>query len=90
MKKTGTRIHFDSSEAVQLLGEFGILEKNGNRVCVAALENAMKGLPPSPNSVILREDDPELGEGYDRDEFSQTMEMYEKERQKSKAYGWGS
>ncbi|KAK3086186.1 hypothetical protein FSP39_014907 [Pinctada imbricata] len=90
LKNTGSKVRFDSSEATGLLSEFGILEKRGDKMSVMTLEAAMCNLPQQSNSLISRWNAADLAEGYDRDEFLETVEMYEKDKEKSKDYGWGS
>jgi hypothetical protein len=44
-KKTGGSIEFDSSEAIKLLKEFGILSISKEKLNVLSLEAAMRNLP---------------------------------------------
>ncbi|KAL3858773.1 hypothetical protein ACJMK2_009026 [Sinanodonta woodiana] len=88
VKKTGTKIKVNSSEAVKLLQDFGILRKDENRYQVISVEAALRNLPPQPQSLIARATDADLAEGYDRDSFLETEEQYKKEDEKAKRYGW--
>jgi hypothetical protein len=89
-KVTRVRVQFDSSEAVQLLRNLGILKEHKDRLSVLPLEAAIKNLPRQPFSVIVRANEVSLNEGMDRDEFLESETQYKKDDVKSKKYGWFS
>lgn len=89
-KVTGVRVEFDSSEAVQLLRNLGILREHKDKLSVLPLEAAIKNLPRQPFSVIVRANEIALNEGLDRDEFLESQKQYKQEDLRSKKYGWFS
>lgn len=89
-KVTGVRVEFDSSEAVQLLRNLGILREHKDKLSVLPLDAAIKNLPRQPFSVIVRANEVALNEGLDRDEFLESQKQYKQEDLRSKKYGWFS
>lgn len=89
-KVTGVRVEFDSSEAVQLLRNLGILREHKDKLSVLPLDAAIKNLPRQPFSVIVRANEVALNEGLDRDEFLESKKQYKQEDLRSKKYGWFS
>lgn len=90
VKVTGIPVEFDSSEAVQLLRNLGILKEHKDRLSVLPLEAAIKNLPRQPFSVIVRANEVSLNEGMDRDEFLESERQYKRDDVKSMKYGWFS
>jgi hypothetical protein len=87
-KKTGGSIEFDSSEAIKLLKNFGILSISKEKLNVLSLEAAMRNLPQQPQLMVDRRMEEDLTEGYDRDYFLETEDHYKEEDEKTKRYGW--
>ncbi|GFO47118.1 transmembrane protein 143-like [Plakobranchus ocellatus] len=88
-KKTGVHLEFDSSEALQLLKDLGLMYEKNDKYHALMLDAAMRILPQSPCSVIGRRAiDADIAEGYDRDEYLETDEEYKAEEEKQKKYGW--
>ena len=85
---TKTKIELDSSEAIQLLKQFGILSEEDNKLYVLSLDAARRNLPQQPQSLVARATESDLSEGYDRDVFIETDEQYDRRAKREKAYGW--
>lgn len=88
LEKTNSSVDFDSSEAVKLLKNLGILSVVNDKLHVLNLQAAIRNLPQQPQSLIARAEESDIYEGYDRDEFLETEEEYRDEEKKSKRYGW--
>lgn len=88
LEKTKSSVDFDSSEAVKILKNLGILSIVNDKLHVLNLQAALRNLPQQPQSLIARSDESDIYEGYDRDEFQETEEEYKVEETKSKKYGW--
>ncbi|XP_060553523.1 transmembrane protein 143-like isoform X2 [Ruditapes philippinarum] len=85
---TGTKIEFESLEAVNLLRNFGILSDIDDRLYVLPLRAAVNNLPQQPQSVVARATESDIYEGYDRDTFIETEEQYQEEEKVQKRIGW--
>lgn len=88
MKKSGAGIEFDSTEAIKLLKDFGILSISQDKLNVLPLDAAKRNLPQQPQSLVDRRMEEDLIEGYDRDYFLEKEDHYKEEEEKSKKYGW--
>ncbi|KAK3778074.1 hypothetical protein RRG08_044690 [Elysia crispata] len=88
-KRTGVQLEFDSSEALTVLGDLGLVSEKNGKYQALMLEPAMSILPQSPTSVIgRRASEEDIAEGYDRDEYLETDEEYKAEEEKYRRYGW--
>lgn len=90
-KKTGTSLDFESTEAVSLLKEFGILNEDYDKnMYVLPLDGAMRNLPITPQTMAPRIEEYDIVEGYER-EIPQELESeddYKKDAKKRKLFGW--
>ncbi|KAK6185030.1 hypothetical protein SNE40_007356 [Patella caerulea] len=86
--KTGVVLDFDSSEAVVLLKNFGLLSESADKLHVLSLDAAFRNLPQKPQSIVARALEVDISEGYDRDEYLETEKEYAEEEKKSNKYGW--
>ena len=83
------QLEFDSSEALTVLGDLGLVSEKNGKYHALMLEPAMSILPQSPTSVIgRRASEEDIAEGYDRDEYLETDEEYKAEEEKYRRYGW--
>ena len=87
-KKSGVSIDMDSTEAVRVLQNFGLLSEKNEKLFVLPLDASMRILPQQPQSVIARAQEADIAEGFDRDEYLETEDEYKVEEEKSKKYGW--
>lgn len=88
-KKTGVQLEFDSSEALTILGDLGLVSEKNGKYHAVMLEPAMSILPRASTSVIgRRATEEDIAEGYDRDEYLETDEEYKAEEEKYRRYGW--
>ena len=76
------------SEAVKLLTSFGIMSAYDYRLHVLPMEAAIRNLPQQPQSLVARAAESDISEGYDREDFLETQEQFEKRDSKSKGTGW--
>ena len=80
--KTGSHIEFESSEAVSLFRDFGILSEDLERnLHVLPLEVALRNLPQTPQTLTSRIEESDILEGYDREpeeEKESEYKLYEK------------
>ena len=88
LEKTGTKIEVDMSEAIKLLTSFGIMSAYDYRLHVLPMEAAIRNLPQQPQSLVARAAESDISEGYDREDFLETKEQFEKRDSKSKGVGW--
>ena len=88
-QKTGTRVTFDPTDALSLLEELGILSQDYEQnLHVLPVESAIRNLPIRPQSLIARETEHDVMEGYDRHVSEEKEEEYKEEEKKRKKYGW--
>ncbi|CAL1547550.1 unnamed protein product [Lymnaea stagnalis] len=88
-QKTGVKLEFNSSEAILILKNLGLLSEKNQKLQVLTLDSAVRILPQSPPSVIARRAaESDITEGYDRDEYLETEEEYKAEEKKASRYGW--
>lgn len=86
LRKTGTKVKFDATEAIQLLSSYGILTKDSeNNLFVQPLSVAQNYLPVSSQSVAPREQDFDSVEAF---EYEETAESYQAEAKKQRRFGW--
>ena len=85
---TGTKIEMDASEAIKLLSNFGILSSEDDKLHVLPLAAAIRNLPQQPQSLVARAEESDISEGYDRDDFLESQEQFEKRESKTKASQW--
>ncbi|ESO98305.1 hypothetical protein LOTGIDRAFT_231385 [Lottia gigantea] len=85
---TGVKLEFDSTEAITLLKQFGLLHERGDKLHVQSIHSALSYLPLSPQTIVARAREADIGEGYDRDIYLETEEEYKEEDKKSKSIGW--
>lgn len=86
LEKTGTKVEVDLAEAVKLLTSFGIMSAYDFRLHVLPMDAAIRNLPQQPQSLVARSTESDISEGYDRDDFLETREQFEK--RESKSSGW--
>ena len=90
-EKTGVGIKFESSEAVQLLTEFGLLGRDGDdRLHVQPLLPALRNLPQTPQTLTTRVEEYDLIEGFEveRSILEETEKQYIKSDKKLNRFGW--
>ena len=58
------------------------------RLHVLPLDAAIRNLPQQPQSLVARAVESDISEGYDRDDFLETKEQFEKRESRSKEPGW--
>ncbi|XP_074644094.1 transmembrane protein 143-like isoform X2 [Tubulanus polymorphus] len=87
-EKAGVRIEFDSEEAVNVLKGFGLLSEVDDKLFVLPLETASRHLPQQPESIILRDDEIDDIEGYDREKYRETETKLKDEEKKARRFGW--
>ncbi|KAL4234299.1 hypothetical protein ACF0H5_005950 [Mactra antiquata] len=85
---TGSQVEIESAEAIQILKKFGILNEIDNKLYVLPLKAALRNLPQSPQSLVAREAEADILEGYDRDAFIETEEQYTEEERAQRRVGW--
>ena len=86
---TGSTLHFNSHDACLLLTELGLVSQDleGN-LGALSLPAAIRNLPIHPQSLIARQHEHDLVEGYDRHVLDETEKEYKVEDYKRKKYGW--
>ena len=73
-QKTGATVRYDSADAIRFLSELGLLQKDfENNLSVLPLDTAMRNLPLSIQSLVDRDDETDIVEGYDRDAFDREV-----------------
>ncbi|KAH9503543.1 hypothetical protein Btru_068153 [Bulinus truncatus] len=88
-KCTGVQLDFNSTEAILILKNLGLITEKNNKFDVLTLTAATRILPQSPPSVIARRaTEADITEGYDRDEYLETEEEYKAEEKQTSRYGW--
>ena len=88
-EKTGQRIKFDSSEAIRILKELGIMSEDYNsHLHVLSLDAAMRNLPLTAQSLVARFEEYDVVEGYDRSIYDEKESEYKEEEKKRRKYGW--
>lgn len=86
LQKTNCEVKFDTTEALALLKEMGLLSEDYEKnLHVLALEAAIRNLPLTPQSVIDRAQEFDQLEGYDRYDMD---DEHKEEEKKRKLYGW--
>ncbi|XP_013388132.1 transmembrane protein 143-like [Lingula anatina] len=85
-EKTGSKIEFESSVAINFLKSYGIVQETDDKLFVIPLKTATKTLPYS-SQHWMDEVEEEI-EGYDREGKPETDEQYKKEAKKEKLIGW--
>ena len=90
LMKTGTRIEFESGEALQLLRDFGILSEDyETNLHVLGLDAAMRNLPRAPQTLVARGQESDMLEGYDREpEVEDEAQYKEDEKTYRKYFKW--
>ena len=78
----------DASEAIKLLTGFGILSARGDKLHVLPIETAIRNLPQQAQSLVARAAESDISEGYDRDDFLESKDQFEKRESRTKEIGW--
>ena len=78
--KTGASVRFDATDALKFLSDLGLLQKDYNNcLSVLPLDTAMRQLPLSVQTLVDRDDETDIVEGYDRDAFDREVVGVHKE-----------
>jgi hypothetical protein len=84
LRKTGTKVKFDATEAIQLLSSYGILTTDDKKLFVQPLSVAQNYLPVTTQNVAAREQDFDTVEAFEYE----SAENYQKEVKKQRLFGW--
>ena len=87
LHRTANKVRFDSTEAISLLRELGLLNEDPatQELHVLNIMAAINNLPITPQSVIERAEEFDQLEGYDR---SNPDDEFRQEETKRRGYGW--
>ena len=81
-------MEFDITAGARLLESFGVLQRDGeDNLRVLSIDAVLRCLPRQPVSIVSREAELDLEEGYDREMF-ENEDDYKKEERRNSKRGW--
>ncbi|XP_033626790.1 transmembrane protein 143-like [Asterias rubens] len=87
-ERSKANVEFDITAGARLLESFGVLQRDGeDNLRVLSIDAVLRCLPRQPVSIVSREAELDLEEGYDREMF-ENEDDYKKEERRNSKRGW--